>query len=186
MKIAYIIFDNITWLDFIGIYDPISRLKSMNYLPDLSWDICAYSDGNSTDSFGLEIVPAKIKNSLAGYDAIIVPGGFGTRELQFDSGFITWLKTAASVSYKISICTGSLLLGAAGFLTDKKATTNYQEYEALKPYCKEIIKERIVEDGDAITAGAVSASIDLGLYLCKKWAGQSAKEEIRKKMDYHG
>lgn len=105
MKIAYIIFDNITWLDFIGIYDPISRLKSMNYLPDLSWDICSYSDGNSTDSFGLEIVPAKIKNSLAGYDAIIVPGGFGTRELQFDTEFIQWIKTAASVPYKISICT---------------------------------------------------------------------------------
>lgn len=186
MKIAYIIFDNITWLDFIGIYDPISRLKSMNYLPDLSWDICAYSDRNTTDSFGLEMVPAKIKNSLAGYDAIIVPGGFGTRELQFDTEFIQWIKTAASVPYKISICTGSLLLGAAGFLTDKKATTNYQEYEVLKPYCKEVIKERIVEDGDVITAGAVSASIDLGLYLCKKWAGQSAKEEIRKKMDYHG
>lgn len=107
----------------------------------------------------MEIVPAKIKNSLAGYDAIIVPGGFGTRELQFDTEFIQWIKTAASVPYKISICTGSLLLGAAGFLIDKKATTNYQEYEVLKPYCKEVIKERIVEDGDVITAGAVSASI---------------------------
>jgi transcriptional regulator GlxA family with amidase domain len=186
MKIAYIIFDEITLLDFIGIYDPISRLKSMGYLPDLTWDICAYSDKNVTDSFGLELVPAIIKKSLANYDAVIIPGGFGTRELQFDSEFIEWIKTAELVQHKISICTGSLLLGAAGYLTDKKATTHFQEYESLKPYCKEVVKARIVEDDDVITAGAVSASIDLGLYLCEKWAGQNAKDEIRKKMDYHG
>nr|WP_315201608.1 DJ-1/PfpI family protein [uncultured Flavobacterium sp.] len=186
MRIAYILFDNITLLDFIGIYDPISRLKSMGYFPDLTWDICTYSDKNITDNFGLEIVPAKTKNSLANYDAIIIPGGFGTRELQFDTEFIEWIKTASSVPYKISICTGSLLLGAAGYLTNKKATTNFQEYEALRPYCKKVINERIVEDGSVITAGAVSASIDLGLYLCEKWAGQNAKEAIRKKMDYHG
>lgn len=186
MRIAYIIFDNITLLDFIGIYDPISRLKSMGYLPDLTWDICAYSDKKITDNFGLEIVPTQIKNSLANYDAIIIPGGFGTRELQFDSDFIEWIKTAELVKYKISICTGSLLLGAAGYLTDKKATTNFQEYEALKPYCKQVMNERIVEDGGIITAGAVSTSINLGLYLCEKWAGHDAKETIRKKMDFHG
>jgi transcriptional regulator GlxA family with amidase domain len=79
-----------------------------------------------------------------------------------------------------------LLLGAAGFLKDKKATTNYLAYEALKPYCKEVLTDRIVEDGNVITAGAVSASIDLGLALCNKWAGEDAGIEIRKRMDYHG
>ncbi|HSD09251.1 DJ-1/PfpI family protein [Flavobacterium sp.] len=186
MKIAYILFDQITLLDFIGIYDPLSRLKSMGYLPDLTWDICAFSNKNIVDNFGLEVVPTKIKNSLANYDAIIIPGGFGTRNLVLDTEFIEWIKTAQTVPYKISICTGSLLLGAAGFLIDKKATTNFQEYETLQNYCKEVVKTRIVEDGDTITAGAVSSSIDLGLYLCEKWAGQNAQEEIRRKMDYHG
>jgi transcriptional regulator GlxA family with amidase domain len=79
-----------------------------------------------------------------------------------------------------------LILGAAGFLNGKKATTNYQEYETLKPYCKEVLKNRIVEDENIITAGAVSSSIDLGLYLCGKWAGENAKNEIRKRMDYKG
>lgn len=185
MKIAYIIFDRITWLDFIGIYDPISRLKSMNYLPDLTWDICSFTN-SVTDIFGLEIKPAKIQNSLFDYDAIIIPGGLGTRQLQFDNEFLNWVKTSKTTSYKISICTGSLILGAAGFLTDKKATTNYQEYEALKQYCREVSEDRIVEDNNIITAAAVSASIDLGLYLCNKWAGQEARNEIRKKMDYHG
>jgi len=185
MKIAYITFNGITWLDFIGVYDPISRLKSLNYLPDLTWDICSYSE-NAKDNFGLEIKSTKIKSPLIDYDVIIIPGGHGTRHLQFDKDFITWIQTANKAAYKISICTGSLILGAAGFLKNKKATTNYQEYEALKPYCKEVLPDRIVEDNNVITAGAVSASIDLGLFLCNKWAGQEAAQEIRKRMDYHG
>ena len=162
MRIAYIIFDGITWLDFIGVYDPISRLKSLNYLPDLNWDICAFTDSVS-DNYGLRVQPSHVKKSLVGYDAIIVPGGFGTRELRFNGEFIDWMKTALRVKYKISVCTGSLLLGASGFLRDSRATTNYQEYETLQPYCKEVVKERIVDDNNMITAGAVSASIDLGL-----------------------
>ena len=185
MKIAYIIFNGITWLDFIGIYDPLSRLKSLKYLPDLSWDVCSFTPA-VTDNFGLEIKPDKIQNSLARYDAVIVPGGFGTRQLQCDNEFINWIRTSETTKYKISICTGSLILGACGFLKDSKATTNYMEYEALQPYCREVLKERIVEDNNVITAGAVSASIDLGLYLCRKWAGKEAQNEIRKRMDYIG
>ncbi|MFD0749069.1 DJ-1/PfpI family protein [Mucilaginibacter calamicampi] len=185
MKIAYIIFNQITWLDLIGIYDPISRLKSMNYLPDLSWDICGFTDTVS-DSFGLEIKPDKVRNPLNDYDVIIVPGGLGTRQLQFYDEFLKWIKTAVDAPYKISICTGSLILGAAGFLENKKATTNYQEYAALKPYCREVTEDRIVDDNKTITAGAVSASIDLGLYLCNKWAGESAASSIRQRMDYRG
>ena len=185
MKIAFIIFNGITWLDFIGIYDPICRLKSLNYLPDLSWDICSYTK-TASDNFGLEMKSNKTQNVLSDYDALIIPGGIGTRALQFDKEFINWIKTAHNTKYKISICTGSLLLGAAGFLKDKKATTNYQEYEALRPYCKQVLSDRIVEDTNTITAGAVASSIDLGLYLCEKWAGKDAETEIRKRMAYHG
>jgi len=185
MQIGYVIFEGITWLDFIGIYDPLSRLQSMKFMPDLTWDICGYNTINR-DNFGLEIKPTLIQNSLKYYDAIIVPGGHGTRHLQYDPVFIGWLQTASEQATKISICTGSLLLGAAGFLNGKKATTNYNEYEALRPYCGEVLTDRIVEDGNCITAGAVSASLDLGLYLCAQWAGAEAAAEIRKKMDYRG
>jgi len=185
MQIAYVIFEGITWLDFIGIYDPLSRLQSMKFLPGFKWDICGYSSV-CQDNFGLEIKPTLIQNSLKDYDAIIVPGGHGTRHLQYDPALIGWLQSAAEQATKISICTGSLLLGAAGFLNGKKATTHYNKYEALRPYCLEVLQYRIVEDGNIITAGAVSASIDLGLFLCNKWAGAEAAAEIRKKMDYWG
>jgi transcriptional regulator GlxA family with amidase domain len=183
MKIAYILYDGITYLDFIGIYDPLSRLKMMHYIPDLTWDICA-NKNEIKDSFGLTTRCDKVLNNLSGYDIIIIPGGFGTRQLTQDDEYISWLKTGGNVPYKLSICTGSLLLGAAGFLKGKKATTHFDEYETLKPYCKTVLKKRIVEDGDVITAGAVSTSLDLGLYMCEKFAGKEAKEAIRKRMDY--
>jgi len=185
MKIAYIFFKDITWLDFVGVYDPVSRLKHMNYVPDLEWDFCAY-DSEVRDHYGLGFQPQYIDTTLADYDVIIVPGGYGTRSLLNDTGFMKWLKTAERVPLKISICTGSLLLGASGFLKNKKATTHFSEYDTLKNYCGEVIRERIVEDKGLITAGAVTSSIDLGLHLCKLWAGQEAAEEIRRRMDYRG
>lgn len=185
MKLAYIVFDGITLLDLIGIYDPVSRLKSLQYIPDLSWDICSFTP-TVHDKFNFEIKPGKINESLAGYDALIVPGGWGTRQLQTDAGFLSWLKTGEEVPLKCSICSGSLLLGAAGFLTGKTATTHFGEYDALRPYCKEVSTKRVVEDGNIITAGAVAASIDLGLYLCNKWAGKKAEDDIRLKMNYAG
>ena len=123
---------------------------------------------------------------MSDYDVVIIPGGLGTRKLQYDNKFIRWVKTAEDVKYKVSVCTGSLILGAAGFLKERKATTNYSEYGLLKRYCKEVVKDRIVDDNNVITAGAVSASIDVGLYLCEKWAGREAQMEIRKQMNYDG
>ena len=185
MKIAYILFNKITLLDFIGVYDAVLRLKTMNYIPDLQWDLCALTEKVSDES-GLTLLPTKTGRSLESYDALVVPGGRGTRILQHDTDFIAWLRTASPEAWKISVCTGSLLLGAAGFLQNKKATTHFNYYEALQAYCKEVVTDRVVEDGNVITAGAVSSSIDLGLYLCTKWAGADAANEIRKRMDYRG
>ena len=70
-------------------------------------------------------------------------------------------------------------LGPQDFLEGKKATTHFSEYETLKSYCKEVLKDKIVVDGDTITAGAVSSSINLGLYLCELWSGKEAREWIR-------
>ena len=184
MKICYILFNGITLLDFVGIYDPISRMKSQKHLENLEWDL-ASNQAAIKDSFGLEIKMDKVLPDLSAYDMIIVPGGFGTRPLQKDPSFINWLKTAKEIPYKASICTGSLLLGAAGFLKEVKATTHFNEYENLKNYCDQVIAKRIVDDQDVITAGAVASSLDLGLYICEKLVGPEKTEIIRKSMDYY-
>lgn len=182
-KVAYVLFDGITLLDFVGIYDPLSRIKSKKFIEDFSWDLCGVSD-SIQDGFGLKVAMDKVKPDLSAYDMVIIPGGFGTRKLQFDDEFIDWIKTAKNVTYKVSVCTGSLLLGSAGFLKNKTATTNFNEYKTLENYCDDVVKYRIVDDENVITAGAVASSLDLGLYLSEKLVGSEKTEEIRKSMDY--
>lgn len=155
----------------------------MGYVPDLEWDFCSFSYQNS-DHYGLSFQATTLKPSLSGYDMIFLPGGYGTRLLQTDRSFISWLQTASEVPLKVSVCTGSLLLGAAGFLRTKKATTHFAELHTLQQYCREVSTERIVADGDVVTAGAVSSSIDLGLYLCSKWVSEQAASEVAKRMAY--
>lgn len=183
MKAAFILFDGITLLDFIGVYDPLSRLRSQGHLPEFSWDTCAVNPSVS-DSFGLALRVDKVKPDLSGYDLIVVPGGYGTRTLQTDADFISWLKTATGVPLKTSVCTGALLLGAVGFLEGHRATTHFGEYDNLAPYCAEVIREELVDDGAVITAGAVASSLTLGLYLCEKFVGPEKTKVIRRSMAY--
>jgi cyclohexyl-isocyanide hydratase len=183
MNAAFIIFDKMTALDMVGVYDPLTRLKSMNLMPDFHWRICALTD-TVCDDRGLRFSATSVGESLSGYDLIVVPGGFGTRPLRYDKKFIRWLKSAAPVRLKASVCTGSLLLGAAGFLEGKSATTHPAAVEELRPYCNSILEQRVVDEGDVVTAGGVTAAIDLGLYLVERLAGKSVRARIARQMDY--
>lgn len=183
MRIAFVVFDGMTVLDFIGIYDCLTRLKSMGFTPNLSWEICARSEFVSDDR-GLRLSSSCRDRSLDGYDLLVVPGGFGTRALQHDGEFIEWLQSASSSPLKVSVCTGALLLGAAGFLRGKRATTHPNAYRELEPYCETVVSERVVEDGDVITARGVSASIDAGLYVVRRLKGEDVRSQIARQMDY--
>ena len=183
MKAAFILFDRLTSLDFIGFYDPVTRLKSMNILPDLEWRICS-NKRQVTDDRGLVLTADSVNEPLDGYNLVFVPGGFGTRELQHNHEFVEWLRSAVSVELKTSVCTGALLLGAAGFLRGKRATTHPSALKELEPYCNAIVMERVVDEGNVITAGGVSSSIDLGLHVVQRLAGTEARSRIAKQMDY--
>ncbi|TXF89448.1 DJ-1/PfpI family protein [Neolewinella aurantiaca] len=183
MTAAYILFNDITLLDFVGVYDPLSRLQSQGHLPDFSWDTCALTP-TINDSFGLEIGVDHVCPNLSKYDLIVVPGDFGTRMLKDNPAFTAWLQTATDVPLKASVCTGALLLGAAGFLKGHRATTHFNEYKTLEPFCAEVVREDLVDDGAVITAGAVASSLTLGLYLCEKFAGKEKTEAVRRSMAY--
>lgn len=183
MKIGFVVFNGITFLDFIGFYDVIYRLNLFDGTKGTTWDICGLTEEIS-DELGLTIKVNKIKPDLSKYDLLFVPGGMGTRKLRFDEEFIAWLRQAESVKYLVSVCTGSLLLGAAGFLKNKKVTTHPNAYELLEPYCIEVIKSRIVKDGNLITAGGVATSIDLALYIVELLVNKDAVETIKKQIDY--
>jgi cyclohexyl-isocyanide hydratase len=184
MQVAFIIFKGMTSLDLIGVLDPVTRLKTMGYLPDLDWELCSFSD-QVEDQAGLSFVPTKVRASLEGFDIIIVPGGPGTRKLMRNKKFLAWLQTAKACKLKVSVCTGSLLLGAAGFLKGKKATTHHSAFRILRRFSSSVEKnKRIVDEGDVITAAGVTSSIDLGLYLCEKIAGEAARVKISQQIEY--
>jgi cyclohexyl-isocyanide hydratase len=184
MKTAFVIFDRMTALDLIGVYDPLTRLKSMNFVTEFNWQICAFTEEVSDDR-GLRFAPDTVAESLGAYDIIVVPGGFGTRALQHDKAFTQWLRSAAPVKLKTSVCTGALLLGSAGFLTGKRATTHPNAFEELKPYCATVVVDhRVVDEGGVVTAQGVTSSIDLGLHLVERIAGREARTRIAKQMDY--
>ncbi len=183
MKTAFVIFDGMTVMDFIGIYDPLTRLKSMKIMPEFEWNVCALR-AEVADDKGLRILPDSVGKSLSGYDLIVAPGGMGTRSLQHDQTFVDWLKGAEGAKLKASVCTGALLLGAAGFLKGRRATTHPGALEELKPYCARVVTERIVDEGNVVTAGGVTAGIDLGLHLVERFAGAEARARVAKQMDY--
>ncbi len=183
MQAAFIVFDGMTALDFIGFYDPLTRLKSMKIMDDFEWHVCAMTH-KVVDDRGLRLEADTAGGSLSGYDLLFVPGGFGTRKLQHDTGFIDWLKTARFIPLKASVCTGALLLGAAGFLQGRRATTHPGAYKELEPYCATVVQERVVDEGDIITARGVSSALDLGLHVVQGLAGAEARKRIAAQMDY--
>jgi transcriptional regulator GlxA family with amidase domain len=183
MKIAFVVYDGMTLLDFAGVYDPLTRLKSMGFLPDLAYDTCARTD-RVTTSEGTVLVPGRVINDLSCYSLVIIPGGEGVKDLVQDKAFLAWIAVASDHTTVAALCGGSLLLGAAGLLRARRATTHPQMMSVLEKFARETSPDRIVDEGKIITAGGVAAGIDLGLYLCEKIAGQKARETIANQMDY--
>lgn len=183
MKAAFVLFDRMTFLDFIGFYDAVTRLKTLKIQEDFAWRTCAMTQ-QVTDDRGLRIEVDSVAEPLQGYDLLFVPGGFGTRALQHDVQFVQWLQTAGDAQYKVSVCTGALLLGAAGYLKGLRATTHPSAYKELEPYCKTVLQERVVDEGNIITGRGVSTSIDLGLHVVERLAGAEARSRVATQMDY--
>jgi transcriptional regulator GlxA family with amidase domain len=186
VKAAFVVFDRMTHLDFIGFYDPVTRLSSMNIIPAFEWRICSNKPRVADDrrAAGLTMIPDSVMEPLEGYDLLFVPGGMGTRTLQRDGEFVEWIKTAAPVKLKVSVCTGALLLGAAGFLRGRRATTHPGAYKELEPYCDTVLSDRIVDEGDVITGSGVATSLDLGLHVVQKLAGPDARSKVATQMCY--
>lgn len=181
MHLAFVVYDRMTAMDFVGAYDPLTRLGTMEFRDDVTWDVCARRE-TVTATGGLEIGATAIDEPLDA-DLVVVPGGFATRELVEDERFLDWLRTAEGCDLLASVCTGSLLLGAAGFLEGRRATTHPDAYDELAAYCT-VVEERVVDDGDLVTARGVTSSLDLGLHLCERLADRETREAIATQMDY--
>lgn len=183
MKMAFVVFDNMTTLDFAGFHNAVTWLRRLGHMEDLSWDFCADKD-EVKDDRGMVIKVDQVLPNLADYDLVFIPGGAATRQLMHEENFLKWIRTAEPVKYKVSVCTGALIWGAAGFLRDSKITTNPLAFDALTPYCQEVLHQRVAGDGDIFTGGGITASVDLGLFFIESITNEDIAREIQRYMDY--
>jgi len=183
-KIAFLVFPRLTFLDFVGAYDSLRRVATMSIDPTVTHRIIG-TEPRIVDETGLVMTPDAVYESLASFDLLYVPGGFGTRALVNDARLIDYLKTWGDERPLASVCTGALLLGRAGYLRGLRATTHHRAYDLLRPFCREVITDaRVVDEGRVVTAGGVASSLDLGLYLVEKFWGAEARQKIAAQMEY--
>jgi transcriptional regulator GlxA family with amidase domain len=180
MDIAIPIFDDLTALDAVGPYEVLSRL------PGARVRFVAKEPGpKRTENGMLALVADHTLGEVPEPDVVVVPGGSGTRSLVDDGELLDWLRHAHEYStWTTSVCTGALLLAAAGILTGLRATTHWLQYDLLRPYGVTPVEERIVREGKIITAAGVSAGIDMALMLAAEIAGPELAHGIQLGIEY--
>jgi cyclohexyl-isocyanide hydratase len=183
-RIAFIVYPRLTLLDFVGPYDALRRVATMGFDGDLTWRILGTTEEVADDS-GLALSVDGVYEPLDGFDLLVVPGGHGSRALAGDARFLAWLRSWGPERPVASVCTGALLLGAAGLLAGLPATTHQSALDDLRPYCAEVVTDRrVVEAGRVLTAGGVTAGIDLGLHLVARFFGAEAAARIAGQMEW--
>ncbi|HUZ27935.1 MAG TPA: DJ-1/PfpI family protein [Solirubrobacteraceae bacterium] len=180
MRIAIPIFDRITALDAVGPYEVLARL------PGATIQFLAQEPGpQRTETRMLALVADGSLDDLPDPDVIVVPGGYGTRPLMHDQPMLNWLRNAhESSQWTTSVCTGSLLLAAAGILEGLEATTHWLELETLRQYGVTPVTRRVVQQGKVITAAGVSSGIDMALTLAARIAGDDVAQAIQLGIEY--
>jgi transcriptional regulator GlxA family with amidase domain len=180
MKTVIPIYDGFTALDAIG---PYEVLRSV---PGWEVEFVARTRGEvRTDSGAVGLCADRSLAETTSADIVLVPGGEGTRALLDDRDLLAWLRDIdRTTTWTTSVCTGSLLLGAAGLLERRRATSHWAFLELLREYGAEPVGGRYVEDGKVITAAGVSAGIDMALYLVGREAGPEVAQAVQLGIEY--
>ncbi len=184
-RIAFLVFPRLTLMDFVGGYDALRRVARMGIDRTVTHRIIG-TEPELTDDSGFVIRPDDVYEDLEPYDLLYVPGGHGARALLEDERCIEYLRGWGREKPIASVCTGALLLGAAGHLEGLRATTHRSALADLAPYCAEVSEERIVDEGRVVTAGGVTSALDLGIHLVAKHWGPEAALTIARQMEYRG
>ncbi|HEY5942051.1 MAG TPA: DJ-1/PfpI family protein [Solirubrobacterales bacterium] len=180
MKIAILVFDGITALDAVGPYEVLRSVPG--------WEIQFVGKQQGevrTDSGALGLSADHAIADVDDVDVVLVPGGQGNRALMEDDEVLDWLRRLdEGTKWTTSVCTGSLVLGAAGLLDGKRATCHWAFLDDLREYGAEPIQGRYVEDGKILTAAGVSAGIDMALHLVGQEAGPELAQAVQLGIEY--
>jgi putative intracellular protease/amidase len=180
MNIAIPVFDGLTALDAVGPYEVLSRLPGANVQL-----LAAEAGPIRTHAGTLTLLAEATFDEVIDPEVVVVPGGHVTHALLSDERLLGWLRRAhESSQWTTSVCTGSLLLAAAGILDGLEATTHWLALDTLARYGANAVSRRVVEQGKVITAAGVSAGIDMALTLAAHIAGEEAAKAIQLSMEY--
>lgn len=179
ISVAFLVFPNVTQLDLTGPAQVLSRLG--NTTLNLVWKD---KEPVPTDA-GFPLLPTATFDEIDQIDILCVPGGLGTMEIMQDQTVLAWLKkVAATANWVTSVCTGSLVLGAAGLLKGYKSGCHWASIDQLKFFDAIPVRERIVEDRNRFSGGGVTSGIDFALALAAKIRGEDFAKFIQLSIEY--
>jgi len=179
IHIGMLLFPALTQLDLTGPYEPFHRIPGAQV--HLVWK--DMEPVRTEAGFGL--LPTTTLDACPPLDVLFVPGGFGMVPLMSDAAVISFLQTqAASAKFVTSVCTGALLLGAAGLLDGYQATTHWAYVDLLPQFGATHVKGRVVRDRNRITAGGVTAGIDFGFTMLAELAGEDFARKTQLGLEY--
>jgi len=180
MNIAILLYDRVTALDAIGPYEVLSRLPG----GELQF-VAAKPGPVRTDNGMLALVAERSIEDVTSPDVVLVPGGPGEVAARAGDAVLGWLRAVHErTTWTTSVCTGSLILAAAGVLAGKRATSHWLALEELGRLGAVPVSERVVFDGKVVTAAGVSAGIDMALALAAKLAGDATAQAIQLGLEY--
>jgi transcriptional regulator GlxA family with amidase domain len=187
--IGVLLFDGVEELDAVGPFEVLAGWTQM--CPDDGWRTTTLGlTGTApvTGAHGLVMTPEVAADGAGPIDLLVYPGGRGARQLLGDEEHLAWLRAlTAGVELTTSVCTGALVLAAAGLLRNRPATTHHgalQRLAELDPTIDVQAEARWVDDGDVVTAAGVSAGIDMALHLVARLAGDERARRVRRFMQY--
>jgi len=180
MEIAVALFEQVTALDAIGPYEVLQRL------PDAEVCFVGHRTGEvRTDNGFLGLTVDRTFDEVPHPDILLVPGGVGTRALVHDAAILDWIRAAHETSrFTTSVCTGSLLLAAAGVLDGLSATTHFSARQLLAKYGAKPSEDRVVIEGKVITAAGVSSGIDMALHLAERLTDATTSKALQLMIEY--
>jgi putative intracellular protease/amidase len=180
MLITIPLFDRFTALDAVGPYEVLSRLPGAELV-----FVAERAGPVQTDTRALTLVAERALSDVDACDVVVVPGGPGTRQMLEPQPLHDWLRAIdATTQWTTSVCTGALLLGAAGLLDGLEATTHWSAFDTLASLGAHPTERRVVPQGKVVTAAGVSAGIDLALWLAGQIAGNEVAKAIQLGIEY--
>jgi cyclohexyl-isocyanide hydratase len=178
LQIVIALYPGVTHLDFTGPHQVLTRTPNADL-------VVASMGGQDIDAEGLTFTKLADLAKLERCDVLCIPGGFGTADAMLDEAFMAQIRRlGAGAKYLTSVCTGSLILGAAGFLKGKRAACHWAWRDLLKPFGATVGEERVVRDGNVITGGGVTAGLDFAFVLLAELASPEYAQQIQLGLEY--